>query len=393
MAAVSQVRDTRGVTARSPAVVTRVRQGRLPGVDVARGVALLGMTAVHVLPARGADGATTWVHSVADGRASALFAVLAGVGLALLSGGCRPRVDGALRRSIVVRAALVALVGLVLGALDSGLAIILAYYGVLFLVALPLLRLGPRVLAALAVGAAVLTPLLSFALRPSLPARSPGNPTLDLLVVDPLGLLSTLLVTGYYPVLCWTAYLCAGLAVGRLALGSRRVQLGLLAGGAGLAVAASLVSWLLLGPLGGTGRIAAVTEPDQGLSVSETIATGQFGNVPTTTPWWLATDAPHASTPPDLLQTTGSAVAVLGLALLVTGVPLARRLLRPLASAGAMTLTLYSAHVAVVAATVGDRPVALWLTQVVVGLVFAALWLQRRPRGPLEQVVATAAGR
>lgn len=369
------------------------QRSRLAGVDVARGVALLGMMAVHVFPAVSPqDGRTTLVHHLASGRASALFAVLAGVGLALLSGGPRPRVDRALLRGVVVRAAVVALVGLVLGQLDSGLAVILVYYGVLFLVALPLLRLRAPVLGALAVLAALVTPVLSFLVRPSLPERLLGNPSVGALLLDPERLATTLLVTGYYPVLCWTTYLCAGLAVGRLDLTSRAVAVRLAAGGAVLAAAASLVSALLLGPLGGLDRIAAEVDGGLDVDVRAEVAGNQFGNVPAGgTPWWLATDAPHSSTPFDLLHTTGTALLVLGLALLLA--PRLGLLVRPLGALGAMTLTLYSVHVLVVSLTDGDRADVLWSAQVVVFAAFALLWLRARPRGPLETVVATAAGR
>ncbi|MCW2777699.1 MAG: hypothetical protein JWN17_1424 [Frankiales bacterium] len=351
---------------------------RLAGVDVARGVALLGMMAVHVFPEHRADGSTSWVHLVAGGRAAALFAVLAGVGLALLT----RRQEPGLRRSVAARAGCVAVVGLLLGGLDSGLAVILAYYGVLFLVALPLLRLGARALGLLAAGVAVVAPVLSFLLRPHLPPRLPGNPSVLTLVEHPGRLLLTLLVTGYYPVLCWTAYLCAGLAAGRLDLSSRVVQVRLALGGAVLAGAATAASAVLL--VAGRPRILALTP-------SADVAGNQFGNVPTTTPWWLAVVAPHASTPPDLLHTTGTSLLVLGLSLLVA--PLLGRGARWLAAVGAMTLTLYAVHVLVVASTDGRSPLLLWGGQVLAFAVFAVAWLRVFDRGPLETVVATLSRR
>jgi hypothetical protein len=48
------------------------------------------MIATHALPARDAGGGLAQAHEIAGGRASALFAVLAGVSLALVSGGSRP---------------------------------------------------------------------------------------------------------------------------------------------------------------------------------------------------------------------------------------------------------------------------------------------------------------
>ncbi len=366
---------------------------RLTGVDLARAVALLGMMTVHIWPSQTPDGDGSLVHAVFSGRASALFAVLAGVGLALVSGGARP-VEGPdrtrVRVSIVLRAVVVAVVGLFLGELPSGLAVILTYYGLLFLLAVPVLGLRARALGALSLGCAVVVPVLLFAVRDDLP-RLTANPSLLLLVEQPGDLLVTLLATGYYPVLAWSAYLFAGLAVGRLALSERRVQLALLGGGAALALGASLLSALLLGPFGGSDAIARTLDPGQ--DVGELLGSNQYGAVPTTTGWWLAADSPHGTTPLDLLHTIGTSVAVLGAALLVAQAvrPL---VLSPLAALGSMTLTLYSVHVVVMAATDNDAPAALYWTQVLAYLAFALVWVRAVGRGPLEALAhAVAHGR
>ncbi|OLT01079.1 hypothetical protein BJF90_33515 [Pseudonocardia sp. CNS-004] len=65
---------------------TRRGRGRILGVDAARAVALVGMFATHIFPLREAREPTL-TGLVAAGRASALFAVLAGVGIALATGG------------------------------------------------------------------------------------------------------------------------------------------------------------------------------------------------------------------------------------------------------------------------------------------------------------------
>src|SRR3954468_8624567 len=105
---------------------------RLVGLDVARCLALVGMVSVHVVPARAANGQLTLAHNLAAGRSAALFAVLAGVSLALMTGGetqVRGRERAARSAGIAVRALLIAGIGLLLGALASGLAVILTYYG------------------------------------------------------------------------------------------------------------------------------------------------------------------------------------------------------------------------------------------------------------------------
>lgn len=365
---------------------------RLVGVDATRGLALLGMMAVHVLPAVGTDGGATVAHAIAGGRSAATFAVLAGVGLALLTGGTNPdrgRPWAAASAGLVVRALCIGAVGLLLGSVDSGVAVILAYYAALFILAIPLLPLRAGPLFALGLTVACLAPVLSHLLRDD--ARLPfagRNPTFDRLLDGPGDLVPALLLTGYYPVLAWTAYLCAGLAAGRLQLRERRTAAWLFGGGVALAVAASTASWLLLGPLGGHDKIAATLSDPASLDTS--LELGLYGNTPPTTWWWLAVVAPHSSTPLDLLHTIGVALGLLGAMLLLASAGRsARALLAPLAAAGSMTLSLYSVHVLLLAsgALPADRETSYGV-QVVAALVVAWLWRRFLGRGPLERVVA-----
>src|SRR6476469_834941 len=151
----------------SEPVLPQVAPGRIVGVDVARALALLGMMATHMLP--GIEGThVPWPQQVAGGRASALFAVLAGVSVALVSGRTAPlhgRARAAASLRLVVRAGIVGALGLLLGLVPSGIAVILAYYAVLFLLGLPFLGLRARALALLAGLWAAAAPALSMLLR------------------------------------------------------------------------------------------------------------------------------------------------------------------------------------------------------------------------------------
>ena len=71
------------MTTLAPHAPRTARRTRLAGVDAARGLAVLGMVAVHVLPTDDRDGQLTLPEAIAGGRSSAAFAVLAGVGVAL----------------------------------------------------------------------------------------------------------------------------------------------------------------------------------------------------------------------------------------------------------------------------------------------------------------------
>lgn len=344
---------------------------RLAGIDAARGVALTGMMATHLLPLHTATGETL-VGAVAAGRASALFAVLLGVGISLGARVPSPAVAGGL----VVRALLTGLIGLVLVGFSPPVAVILTYYALLILVAIPLLWVPTWGLAVGAVVAAAGTPVLSAVLRADLPA-GPGDQVGFAALADPGPTLVTLLLTGYYPVLTWTTYLLAGLAVGRLDLRSVRTAAWLAAGGAALSAAATIASHLLLTPAG----VAAIGGPGA-LDVQ------RYGTLPTDSPWWFATELPHTGTPLDLAQTTGAALAVVGLALLAArAVPW---LVVPFAVIGAVPLTLYALHVVSVS-VFGGEGLPTYLEHVAWCLAIGTVVRLLTVRGPLEAVVSGAA--
>jgi uncharacterized membrane protein len=368
------------------------RPGRLVGLDVARCLALLGMVATHVLDERSPDGSIAPLQWLAGGRASALFAVLAGVSLALMTGRREPvRGQERVRRSagLALRALLIAAVGLVLGELETGIAVILTYYGVLFLAGLPFLGLRARTLGVLAAVWAVVVPVASHLVRPELPERGTASPTVAQLA-DPWQLGTELLLTGYYPVLPWLAYLLVGIALGRADLRSSRLLAALTAGGGALAVAATGVSRVLTAQSGRTDRLLA-DEPAYGTGeeLFDSIATGMLGTTPTGTWEWLLVVAPHSGTPFDLAQTIGSALAVVGGCLLVLhGLPALGRLgVAVLFGAGTMTLTLYSLHVVMRSPWVWppEEPDTFrW--HVLVLLTVGALYAAFARRGPLERV-------
>jgi uncharacterized membrane protein YeiB len=152
-----------GVVEQRPSV------GRLVGVDLARALAVFGMFAVHVGPfAVDVGGLGGWLLELAEGRSSILFATLAGFSPMLIAGRFEPK-TGLAGRQARVRIAIRALVMLVLGTaltmLKTGIAVILAFYGVYFLLALPLIRLRARTLAIIAAVLAVVGPQAAFGLK------------------------------------------------------------------------------------------------------------------------------------------------------------------------------------------------------------------------------------
>jgi uncharacterized membrane protein len=379
-------------------VIPTVDPHRVVGVDLARALALVGMMATHILPGRlGND--VPLAQQLAGGRAAALFAVLAGVSVALVSGRTRPlrgRERYAVSRRLLVRALLIGALGLLLGAVPTVIAVILAYYGVLFALALPFLGLRARTLAVLAAIWAALAPVGSHLLRPHLPPHTVGSPTPGDLA-HPVELANQLLFVGYYPAAVWLAYLLAGMAVGRLDLRRREVEVRLLVGGLGLAATAYLASRLLLARPGARTALATTypdaQRPDPSLiedpaALDALLTHGLHGTTPTGSWWWLATVSPHSGTPLDLAQTTGSALAVLGACLLLTRH--GRDVWAVVCGAGAMTLSLYSLHVLLMARGVWpdwESP-AHYDDQVLVVAAVGAFFALVPLRGPLETVVS-----
>ncbi len=377
---------------------------RLTGIDVARSFALFGMMATHILSGPESDeGVMGAVHDVAGGRAAALFAVLAGVGLALASGGDRPvaeKVARARRTTLVRSVALVAL-GLTLGMVDTPVAIILAYYGLLFLVAIPVLGLRARSLAALAVASALVTPVISYWLRGDQGLEESAGDNLEWSsLAEFTDAARHLLLTGYYPVLTWTAYLFAGLAVGRLALRDQRVAAAVAAVGAALAVGAWIVSEVVVRAAGGFGTLINRDLLTRYSVNGQTPNDGFYGTTPVSDPWWVLVRVAHSGSITDLVHTIGTSTLVLGLTLLAVRQiqQVARIPLRMLAAAGSMTLTLYCLHVLAVGfnnSDFGDPLVPVWpflALNVVGAVIIALLWGAPGRRGPVEDAIAAAAG-
>jgi uncharacterized protein len=331
---------------------------RLRGIDVARGLAVLGMMAAHVGAHRDFDFARpdTWL-GIADGRSSILFATVAGVSIALMSGRTTP-VQGEelvrVRLRILIRAVVIFAVGGLLIMLATRVGVILEFYAVMFALSLPFLRLPARKLFELAAVFAVLAPLVDLLLIDALRAA----PRVSAIV--------QFVVTGQYPVLIWLAFLFTGLGIGRLDLTSSRVRTRLVVVGAALAVAGYGLGVVLAGLF-------------RRLEGAEVIFTVE----------------PHSGSMFEVIGSGGFAMAVIGLCLLAAD--RARWPLFPLEATGSMALTVYSLHIVAIA-LIGDdafeqTDYGLYLGFVVVTLVAATLWRLTAGAGPFERMLASVARR
>jgi uncharacterized membrane protein YeiB len=355
-------------------VVTPGARSRIGGLDVARGLAVLGMFAAHM---RLGDELTadpsTWA-AVVDGRSSILFATLAGVSVALLSGRTAPpegRDQTRVRVRLVVRAAWVFAIGWLLTRLDTFVAVILGVYGLLFVLVLPFVRWPVRRLLALAAILAVLVPPLLVVLGQALTTAGAED-----------ALVPFLAVTGYYPALLWIAFVLVGLAIGRLDLGASAVRRRLAVAGAGAVAVGYGGGWASTRLLAGGVPSAG---PETGFGVP-----GVFDVR------WLTGAEPHSGTTFEVLGSTGFAVlVVVGCLVLAERLP---AVTAPLAAVGAMALTVYTVHILAIRVLMDLAPDAAgglrtWAWFAVAALVGATAWRSLVGRGPLEWLLTWTSSR
>ncbi len=334
--------------------------GRITGIDLARGLAVIGMIAAHLLWIRQDFSWTdpsTWID-VVDGRSSILFATLAGVSIGLVTGGMTPLQGERLalaRVRLVLRACMLWALGVVLILTGVPVYVILPAYAVLFILTLPLLRLSARTLFALAAGLGLVMPFVQAWLD-SFPfwRTAPGT---DLSIV--LG--------WHYPFPVWIAFVVAGLGLARAGVRRLVVQVWALGAGAALAVL-------------GYGLDAAFG------AASVAIRPGEV---------WTA--AAHSSGLFEVIGSGGFALAVIGACLLLCRTVIVWVAL-PIRAVGAMPLTAYTVQLvawAIIATVIlgnpGDLagfrdllpfwPMTLWL------VVGCTAWALLIGRGPLEWIL------
>ncbi|WP_020120369.1 DUF418 domain-containing protein [Streptomyces canus] len=380
---------------------------RLVAVDLARALAVFGMFAVHVGPmATPGGGVGDWLLELASGRASALFATLAGFSLMLIAGRFEPKTGLAGRQArarIVIRAVTLLVLGSALAMTNFGGAGILNFYAVYFLLALPLLRLRTRTLAITAVTLAVVTPQLAYVIRALLTESivhsvDSYDPIARLCGVGVLDLL----LTGLYPAITWMTFVVTGMALGRLDLSSGTVQRRLAVVGPAMIAFGYGVSWLALRLTGGAQKImdgmSAMKEAgamkDPGLA-SASFDSSVGGGLGGPDAWGLLAAEPHSGSTFDLIGSLGIAITVLlCLTVALDRLSWLRRPATPIIAVGTMSLTLYVGHILVILALPGEAATppqsasAVLLFCFIVGAtVFAAVWSRFFRRGPLEYLL------
>ncbi|SMR81353.1 Uncharacterized membrane protein YeiB [Aliiroseovarius halocynthiae] len=332
---------------------------RLNGIDIARYLAFVGMVLVNFRLASEVSAGPDVGSQITDaleGRAAALFVVLAGVGASLGKGAWHLT----LRRALFL---------FVIGMLNMLIfeADILHFYALYFIVAMGFMRRSNNTLL---LGTAGFV-LIGFVAQLVLDFDRGWNwNTLSYANFWTIeGFLRHSFFNGWHPVFPWAAFLLWGMWLGRQALGRWTVQIAMVLAGGLVAAAAHVASAALIG------------DPEIGV---------------------LMTTEPIPAGPLYMLAGGATATAMLGAVLIATPIllplPLIRRLCDAMIVSGRQTLTHYVAHILIGMGTLEAfglldgslKPMQIFWISIAYcafAALFSWLWSHKFKRGPLEAMM------
>ena len=242
--------------------------------------------------------------------------------------------------------------GYALGALGTSVDVILTNLGLMFVLVIPLMRWStPTLLAAAALAATI----GSFVARQA-SDRLDGMPAIEKLVSE------------HYPAIAWAAYVLVGMAIGKTDLRAPWKAFMLVWIGA-LTAAGSY----------GAGILCGGASPWSGVRAASAVGAT-----------W-ASVAPHSNTSFEIIGNTGVALVAIGMCVATTRPSLG---ILPLLAFGSMSLTMYTAHVLIIAFVGGQivwQPSNVALVAMTMVLIAAAtVWRIAVGAGPLERVLTRA---
>ncbi|GAA3046383.1 hypothetical protein GCM10010464_08300 [Pseudonocardia yunnanensis] len=183
--------------------VAPAHAARAAGLDLARALALLGLMAADVFHAAPGNGPSALGPMSAGDCPAVTFALVAGMSLALATGGSQPlkgQHRASVRADLAVQAVLMTMIGFALGFCHD-VPVVLSYYGVLCLLTIPFLGRRPWLLARITAWVLIVAPTIVTWTADHTHPHLDGSPSFPMLVTGPSGLVIDLFLTGFYPVL------------------------------------------------------------------------------------------------------------------------------------------------------------------------------------------------
>lgn len=201
---------------------------RIIGYDFARALAILGMIIVNYKLALEVVQSPHWLAvftSLFEGRAAAMFVILAGVGISLMTRKARASNDSLdikeVRIVILKRSFFLFIFGLFLYVLGWS-ADILHYYGVYLLLAALIFTQSNRVIWLSNLGVLLITQIMHFSLNYQVGWDGEFFNNIDFWSLT--GFIRNLFFNGYHPIFPWISFILVGLWLGRQDLLQKKVR-------------------------------------------------------------------------------------------------------------------------------------------------------------------------
>lgn len=350
---------------------------RIKGLDLARSLALLGMILVNFKLVMGADTGSALLLKATgmfEGRASALFVILAGIGLSLLTSQARLSGKASLqlsaRNQVLKRGGILFFLGILLTPIWP--ADILHFYGLYFVFAAFLLKRSDKELLGVCGFFSVIFVFLMGTFDYDSGWDWPSLTYHDLWTVN--GMVRHMMFNGFHPLFPWGAFLVLGMWLGRQPLTDLYFQKYLVKISMCVLLSVEIVMWLLRFSL---------------LDGSESYETKELENL-------LFTQM-IPPLPPYILSASSSAVLVLVFCLWLGRKFEHNSICHCMENAGKQSLTWYVMHIVLGMGTLeffsmlGDQSIeaavlasGLFFT---VCILVSTVWLNCFKEGPLETIL------
>ncbi|MCV6636879.1 DUF418 domain-containing protein [Candidatus Albibeggiatoa sp. nov. NOAA] len=343
---------------------------RVIGFDVARALAIFGMVIVNFKVVMSEEvGGNEWLMQFVylfEGRASALFVVLAGVGVTLLTNKARqstnPKMITQARLNLLKRSLLLIAIGVAYMPIWD--ADILHYYGFYFLIAVIIFTFSDQKLLITTILLTLAFPVLMLLFDYEQNWDWETFAYQNLWTVE--GFTLHTLFNGVHPVFPWAAFLVFGMWLGRQNLASTSIRKQFLI--------YALLAW----------------------AGTELMFYGIYQFFSQTEEADLFLISPIPPMPQYLISATSSAVVIIMICLTMAERFKNSLTIKWLSQTGKLSLTLYVAHVLIGMGflesieMLEDQPIEVSLFSAVVfcmlGIVFSIVWLRYFATGPLEWI-------
>ncbi len=350
---------------------------RVAGIDLARALAIFGMVIVNFKIAMNAETGNSLLISFArlfEGRASALFVILAGIGITYATNKARASSDKLLvlkiRLSVVKRGLLLIAIGLFYTPIWE--ADILHFYGFYFLIAAAIFTVNDKVLLLISVFIVMVFPVLMMLFNYEQNWNWLTLSYENFWSFD--GMARHIIFNGFHPVFPWSAFLLFGMWLGRQDLSQVFMRKRLLIWSL-ITLNITECSFYLIRIAIGDGSAFEMTSEEVAFLFSTSI-------IP--------------PLPQYIISAGSSAIVALVICLYLSEKYSESNIMRWLCQTGSLSLTLYIAHVIIgmgLLESIGlleNQTINFSLLSALIfcifGVFFSVTWLKFFKAGPLEWV-------